>query len=100
LGDADGHGPDVQTLSDLGFHYIAMDVMTLANSTSKQAEERLSAFTRDASFHGVEVIAGNVSTRTELAAVSAKASLGFGSLFSPPRLVRAEIAASSAAAAA
>jgi cyclic-di-GMP phosphodiesterase, flagellum assembly factor TipF len=100
LGDADGHGPDVQTLSDLGFHYIAMDVMTLANSSSKQAEEKLIAFTRDASFHGLEVIAGNVSTRTELAAVSAKASLGFGSLFSPPRLVRAEIATSSAAAAA
>jgi cyclic-di-GMP phosphodiesterase TipF (flagellum assembly factor) len=100
LGDADGHGADVQTLSHLGFHYVAMDVMTLANASSKQAEEKLNAFARDASFHGLEVIAGNVSTRTELAAVSTRASLGYGALFSPPRLVRHEIAASSAAAAA
>jgi cyclic-di-GMP phosphodiesterase TipF (flagellum assembly factor) len=100
LGDADGHGADVQTLSHLGFHYVAMDVMTLANASSKQAEEKLNSFARDASFHGLEVIAGNVSTRTELAAVSTRASLGYGALFSPPRLVRAEIAASSAAAAA
>ncbi len=100
LGDADGHGAEVQTLSDLGFHYIAMDVMTLANASSKQAEDKLNGFTRDASFHGMEVIAGNVSTRTELAAVSARATLGYGALFSPPRLVRHEIAANSAAAAA
>lgn len=100
LGDADGHGADVQTLSHLGFHYVAMDVMTLANASSKQVEEKLNGFARDASFHGLEVIAGNVSTRTELAAVSTRASLGYGALFSPPRLVRHEIAASSAAAAA
>jgi len=100
LGDADGHGADIQTLSDLGFHYVAMDIMTLANASSKQAEEKLTGFTRDASFHGLEVIAANVSTRTELAAVSARATLGYGALFSPPRLVRHEIAASSGAAAA
>jgi cyclic-di-GMP phosphodiesterase, flagellum assembly factor TipF len=100
LGDADGHGADVQTLSHLGFHYVTMDVMTLANASSKQAEEKLNGFARDASFHSLEVIAGNVSTRTELAAVSTRASLGYGALFSPPRLVRHEIAASSAAAAA
>jgi cyclic-di-GMP phosphodiesterase TipF (flagellum assembly factor) len=100
LGDADGHGADAQTLSDLGFHYIAMDVMTLANASSKQAEEKLNGFARDASFHGLEVIAANVSTRTELAAVSARASLGYGALFSPPRLVRAEIATNASAAAA
>ena len=100
LGDADGQGGDVQTLSHLGFHYIAMDIMTLANASSKQVEEKLDAFARDASFLGLEVIAGNVSTRTELAAVSTRASLGYGALFSPPRLVRHEIAASSAAAAA
>jgi cyclic-di-GMP phosphodiesterase TipF (flagellum assembly factor) len=100
LGDADGNGADIPTLSDLGFHYIAIDVMTLANSSSKQAEERLSSFARDASFHGLEVIAANVSTRTELAAVTARATLGYGALFSPPRLVRHEIATSSAAAAA
>ena len=100
LGEADGQGADVQTLSHLGFQYVAMDIMTLANASSKQAEEKLNIFARDASFHGLEVIAGNVSTRTELAAVSARASLGYGALFSPPRLVRHEIAASSAAAAA
>lgn len=100
LGEADGQGADVQTLSHLGFQYVAMDIMTLANASSKQAEEKLNTFARDASFHGLEVIAGNVSTRTELAAVSARASLGYGALFSPPRLVRHEIAASSAAAAA
>jgi len=100
LGDTDGHGADAPTLSHLGFHYVTMDVMTLANASSKQAEEKLNSFARDASFHGLEVIAGNVSTRTELAAVSTRASLGYGALFSPPRLVRHEIAASSAAAAA
>jgi EAL domain-containing protein (putative c-di-GMP-specific phosphodiesterase class I) len=87
-------------LSDLGFHYVAVDIMTLANSSSKQAEETLGNYTRDAAFHGLEVIAANVSTRTELAAVTAKASLGYGGLFSPPRLVRQEITTSSAAAAA
>ena len=100
LGDADGQGADVQTLSHLGFQYVSMDIMTLANASSKQAEDKLNVFARNASFHGLEVIAGNVSTRTELAAVSARASLGYGALFSPPRLVRHEIAASSAAAAA
>jgi cyclic-di-GMP phosphodiesterase, flagellum assembly factor TipF len=100
LGDADGHGADVHTLSELGFHYIAMDIMTLANASSKQAEDTLNGFARDASFHGLEVIAANVSTRTELAAVTARATLGYGALFSPPRLVRHEIAASSAPAAA
>jgi cyclic-di-GMP phosphodiesterase TipF (flagellum assembly factor) len=100
LGDADGNGADIHTLSDLGFHYIAMDIMTLANSSSKLAEEKLNGFARDASFHGLEVIAANVSTRTELAAVTARSTLGYGALFSPPRLVRHEIATSSAAAAA
>jgi cyclic-di-GMP phosphodiesterase TipF (flagellum assembly factor) len=100
LGDADGHAADVQTLSELGFHYVAMDIMTLANASSKQAEDTLNSFARDASFHGLEVIAANVSTRTELAAVTARATLGYGALFSPPRLVRHEIAASSAPAAA
>jgi cyclic-di-GMP phosphodiesterase TipF (flagellum assembly factor) len=100
LGDADGHGSAPLALSDLGFHYVAVDIMTLANSSSKQAEETLGNYTRDAAFHGLEVIAANVSTRTELAAVTAKASLGYGGLFSPPRLVRQEITTSSAAAAA
>jgi cyclic-di-GMP phosphodiesterase, flagellum assembly factor TipF len=100
LGDVDGHGPGVLSLSDLGFHYVAIDIMTLANASSKQAEETLGNYTRDAAFHGLEVIAANVSTRTELAAVTAKASLGYGGLFSPPRLVRHEIASNAAAAAA
>jgi cyclic-di-GMP phosphodiesterase TipF (flagellum assembly factor) len=100
LGDADGHAADVRSLSDLGFHYVVMDIMTLANASSKQAEEVLNSFAREASFHGLEVIAANVSTRTELAAVTARASLGYGALFSPPRLVRQEIAGSSASAAA
>src|SRR5215207_1945458 len=100
LGDVDGHGPGVLSLADLGFHYVAIDIMTLANASSKQAEETLGNFTRDAAFHGLEVIASNVSTRTELAAVTARASLGYGGLFSPPRLVRQEIGSNAAAAAA
>jgi EAL domain-containing protein (putative c-di-GMP-specific phosphodiesterase class I) len=100
LGDVDGHGPGVLSLADLGFHYVAVDIMTLANASSKQAEETLGNFTRDAAFHGLEVIAANVSTRTELAAVTARASLGYGGLFSPPRLVRHEIGSNAAAAAA
>ena len=100
LGDVDGHGPGVLSLADLGFHYVAIDIMTLANASSKQAEETLGNFTRDAAFHGLEVIAANVSTRTELAAVTARASLGYGGLFSPPRLVRHEIGSNAAAAAA
>jgi cyclic-di-GMP phosphodiesterase, flagellum assembly factor TipF len=100
LGDVDGHGPGVLPLADLGFHYVAVDIMTLANASSKQAEETLGNFTRDATVHGLEVIAANVSTRTELAAVTSRASLGYGGLFSPPRLVRHEISANAAAAAA
>jgi cyclic-di-GMP phosphodiesterase TipF (flagellum assembly factor) len=100
LGDVDGHAPGALSLSDLGFHYVAVDIMTLANASSKQAEETLGNFTRDAAFHGLEVIAANVSTRTELAAVTARASLGYGGLFSPPRLVRHEIGSNAAAAAA
>jgi EAL domain-containing protein (putative c-di-GMP-specific phosphodiesterase class I) len=100
LGDVDGHGPGVLSLADIGFHYVAVDIMTLANASSKQAEETLGNFTRDAAFHGLEVIAANVSTRTELAAVTARASLGYGGLFSPPRLVRHEIGSNAAAAAA
>ena len=100
LGDVDGRGPGVLSLADLGVHYVAIDIMTLANASSKQAEETLGNFTRDAAFHGLEVIAANVSTRTELAAVTARASLGYGGLFSPPRLVRHEIGSNAAAAAA
>jgi cyclic-di-GMP phosphodiesterase, flagellum assembly factor TipF len=100
LGDVDGRGPGILSLADLGVHYVAIDIMTLANASSKQAEETLGNFTRDAAFHGLEVIAANVSTRTELAAVTARASLGYGGLFSPPRLVRHEIGSNAAAAAA
>ena len=84
LGDVDGHGPGVLPLADLGFHYVAVDIMTLANASSKQAEETLGNFTRDATFHGLEVIAANVSTRTELAAVTSRASLGYGGILPAP----------------
>ena len=100
LGDANGQGPDVITLSELGFQFVALDIMTLANADSSRTEEVLNAFTRDSHMQGLEVIAANVSTRTELAAITGRAALGFGTLFSPPRLVRAEVTAEPASAAA
>ncbi|HKR24110.1 MAG TPA: EAL domain-containing protein [Allosphingosinicella sp.] len=100
LGDANGQGPDVQTLSDLGFQFVALDIMTLANANTSRAEEVLNAFTRDAQLQGQQVIAANVSTRTELAAITGRATLGYGTLFSPPRLVRHEVTAEPASAAA
>jgi EAL domain-containing protein (putative c-di-GMP-specific phosphodiesterase class I) len=100
LSDADGQGAEVKTLRELGFRFVAMDIMTLANSSSKQADETVAAFVRDASFHSLKIIASNVATRTELAAITTRAALGFGPLFSPPRLVRHDITGQVASAAA
>ncbi len=100
LSDADGQGVEASTLRDLGFRFVAMDIMTLANSGSKQADDAVAAFVRDASFHNLKVIACNVATRTELAAITTRAGLGFGPLFSPPRLVRHDLTGQVASAAA
>ena len=100
LSEADGKGAEVSALRELGFRFVAMDIMTLANSSSKQADETIAAFVRDASSHSLKIIASNVATRTELAAITTRAALGFGPLFSPPRLVRHDIAGQVASAAA
>ena len=100
LSEADGKGAEVSALRELGFRFVAMDIMTLANSSSKQADETIAAFVRDASSHSLKIIAANVATRTELAAITTRAALGFGPLFSPPRLVRHDIAGQVASAAA
>ncbi len=100
LTDADGQGVEARALRDLGFRFVAMDIMTLANSSSKQADDTVAAFVRDASLHNLKVIASNVATRTELAAITTRAGLGFGPLFSPPRLVRHDLTGQVASAAA
>ena len=100
LTDADGQGVEARALRDLGFRFVAMDIMTLANSSSKQADDTVAAFVRDASLHNLNVIASNVATRTELAAITTRAGLGFGPLFSPPRLVRHDLTGQVASAAA
>ena len=100
LSDADGQGAEAKTLRELGFRFVAMDIMTLANSSSRQADETVAAFVRDATFHSLKIIASNVATRTELAAITTRAALGFGPLFSPPRLVRHDITGPVASAAA
>jgi EAL domain-containing protein (putative c-di-GMP-specific phosphodiesterase class I) len=100
LSDVDGQGTEAKTLRELGFRFVAMDIMTLANSSSKQADETVAAFVREAAFHSLKIIASNVATRTELAAITTRAALGFGPLFSPPRLVRHDITGPVASAAA
>jgi EAL domain-containing protein (putative c-di-GMP-specific phosphodiesterase class I) len=100
LSEADGQGADVGALRELGFRFVAMDIMTLANASTKQADDTVAAFVRSASLHNLKIIACNVATRTELAAITTRAALGFGPLFSPPRLVRHDITGQVASAAA
>lgn len=100
LSDADGHGAEAKTLRDLGFRFVVMDIMTLANANSPQVDETVGAFVRDATAHSLKIIASNVATRTELAAITTRAALAFGPLFSPPRLVRHDITGPVASAAA
>lgn len=95
LSEARVEGPDPATLVLLGFRFFDLDVSALASSHGWDAFDEggeISLLASRAEQAGLTVIAANVVGAPELERVRLFARLARGSLFSPPRIVRRDIA--------
>lgn len=95
LSDARLDGPDPTTLALLGFRFFEIDVPRLASADGWDAfEEDNDAWclARRADVAGLTVIAANLTSSHELERVRSFTRLARGPLFSPPRIVRRDIA--------
>ena len=88
-------GPDPATLALLGFRFFDLDVPWLASAHGWDAFDEdgdVCCLARRAEAAGLTVIAANVAASHELEGVRSFARLARGPLFSPPRIVRRDIA--------
>lgn len=95
LREARLEGPDPATLALLGFRFFDLDVAALARIHGWEAFDEdgdVRGLARRAEEAGLTVIAANVARAEELEHVRPFARLARGSLFSPPRIVRRDIA--------
>jgi EAL domain-containing protein (putative c-di-GMP-specific phosphodiesterase class I) len=95
LSEARLEGPDPATLVLLGFRFLDLDVPWLAGTHGWDAfdeDNDVWCLARRAEAAGLTVIAGNVAESHELERVRPFARLARGRLFSPPRIVRRDIA--------
>jgi EAL domain-containing protein (putative c-di-GMP-specific phosphodiesterase class I) len=95
LSEARLEGPDAATLVLLGFRFFDLDVAWLASTHGWDAfaeEGDICRLSRRAEAAGLTVIASNVTASHELDRVRPLARLARGPLFSPPRIVRRDIA--------
>jgi EAL domain-containing protein (putative c-di-GMP-specific phosphodiesterase class I) len=95
LSEARLEGPDPATLVLLGFRFFDVDVAALAgihgwDAFSENGE--ICRLARRAEQAGLTVVAANVARAEELERVRGLVRLARGSLFSPPRVVRRDIA--------
>jgi hypothetical protein len=103
LSEARVEGPDPATLALLGFRFFDLDVPWLAGAHGWDAFDEdgdVCCLARRAEVAGLTVIAANVAASHELERVRSFARLARGPLFSPPRIVRRDIADQPAQAAA
>ncbi len=87
----DGQGPQPALLEKLGFCFLAVDAKLIDAGV-------FANYIRACREMGIEVIAAQVDDADMLIGLPDKASLGFGSLFAQPRLVRQDQPLSAAAA--
>ena len=95
LSEARLEGPDPATLALLGFRFFEFDVAAFASIHGWEAfgeDGEIRGLARRAEHAGLTVIAANVVRAEELELVRPFARLARGSLFSPPRIVRRDIA--------
>jgi EAL domain-containing protein (putative c-di-GMP-specific phosphodiesterase class I) len=95
LSEARLEGPDPATLALLGFRFFDLDVPWLASLhgwDAFDADNDVWRLAHRAEVAGLTVIAANVSASHELERVRPFARLARGPLFSPPRIVRRDIA--------
>jgi hypothetical protein len=95
LSEARLEGPDPATLALLGFRFFDLDVPWLASAHGWDAFDEdgdVCCLARRAEAAGLTVIAANVAASHELERVRPFARLARGPLFSPPRIVRRDIA--------
>jgi EAL domain-containing protein (putative c-di-GMP-specific phosphodiesterase class I) len=95
LSEARLEGPDPATLVLLGFRFLDLDVAWLAGTHGWDAfdeDNDVWCLARRAEAAGLTVIAANVAESHELERVRPFARLARGRLFSPPRIVRRDIA--------
>lgn len=90
LSDVRGDVPDLVTLRELGFAFIAADVRLLV---ALKNESQLSADTLfdQTARSQLQLIAADVVKQSELAWIEDVVPLAYGAHFSPPRLVRHDI---------
>ena len=95
LSEARLDGPDPATLKLLGFRFLDLDVPWLASAHGWDAFDEngdVCCLARRAESADLTVIAANLTAPHELERVRAFARLARGPLFSPPRIVRRDIA--------
>lgn len=95
LSEARLEGPDPATLVLLGFRFFDLDIAALAGMHGWEAfdeDGEIFSLARRAEEAGLTVIAANVVRSEELERVRPFARLARGSLFSPPRVVRRDLA--------
>lgn len=95
LSEARLEGPDPATLALLGFRFFDLDVAWLASAHGWDAfdeDNDVYCLACRAEAAGLTVIAANVAASHELERVRSFARLARGPLFSPPRIVRRDIA--------
>jgi EAL domain-containing protein (putative c-di-GMP-specific phosphodiesterase class I) len=95
LSEARLEGPDPATLVLLGFRFFDIDTAALASVHGWEAfdeDGEICSLARRAEEAGLTVIAANVARSEDLERVRPFARLARGSLFSPPRVVRRDIA--------
>lgn len=95
LSEARLEGPDPATLVLLGFRFFDLDIAALASIHGWEAFDEggeICRLAQRAEEAGLTVMAANVVRSEELERVRPFARLARGSLFSPPRVVRRDIA--------
>lgn len=81
LANASAQGPVPATLASLGFRFVMMEANLLGGSDPDM-------FAHACMDAGIEIIAAHVDTREQLSRLQGYTSLGHGTVFAPPRLVR------------
>lgn len=95
LSEAQVEGPDLGTLVQLGFQFLDLNVAALASVHGWDAFDETGAVCRlgrRAEEAGLTVIAANLVRAEELERVRPFVRLARGALFSPPRVVRRDLA--------
>ncbi|MDH3740998.1 MAG: EAL domain-containing protein, partial [Hyphomicrobiales bacterium] len=90
LSNVHGAVPDLVTLQELGFAFVAADVrllVALKNESQHSADTLFSQIARSR----LQLVAADVTKQSELAWIEDVVPLAYGAYFSPPRLVRHDI---------